>query len=103
MPAPRFAAEELVCEFCGATPRHRPGCKATTGIGGLTAREKQVLAMLADGMTPKEIAAELGISRRTVEDHKYNAARQLGVDRPALMLRLWFEYELTTGTPNRQR
>lgn len=35
----------------------------------LTARELEVLAVLAQGRTDKEIAATLGISRRTVSNH----------------------------------
>ena len=40
-------------------------------------REKQVLRMMANGHSNKEIAAELDISIRTVEVHKANAMRKL--------------------------
>jgi DNA-binding NarL/FixJ family response regulator len=38
---------------------------------GLTVRQRQVLQLIAEGRTMKEIAASLGISTRTVESHKY--------------------------------
>ena len=40
-----------------------------TSLAGLTAREQEVLRRLASGMTDKEIAAALGVSRRTVSSH----------------------------------
>lgn len=48
------------------TPELRPN---DSGLMDLTTREKQVLALLADGYTPKEVAGELEISWRTVRNH----------------------------------
>ena len=42
------------------------------GIGRLSAREKEIFPLLADGMSVKEIADRLCISPKTVESHKYN-------------------------------
>ena len=44
----------------------------------LTPRERQVLQLIAEGNSIKEIAAALDISPRTVEFHRYNAADKLG-------------------------
>ena len=45
----------------------------------LSPREKQVLQGLAEGLTSKHIARDLGISSRTVEMHRANLGRKLGV------------------------
>jgi DNA-binding NarL/FixJ family response regulator len=46
----------------------------------LTARERQVLQMVAGGNTSAEIAAKLFISQRTVEFHRANIMRKLGIN-----------------------
>jgi DNA-binding NarL/FixJ family response regulator len=45
----------------------------------LTARERQVLELLSDGHTMRQIATRLGISPRTVETHVAKVYRKLGV------------------------
>jgi DNA-binding NarL/FixJ family response regulator len=45
----------------------------------LTAREQQVLELLSDGHTMRQIATRLGISTRTVETHVAKVYRKLGV------------------------
>lgn len=45
----------------------------------LTSRQRQVLQLLAEGKQPKEIAAVLNVSDRTVEFHKYRIMEALGV------------------------
>ena len=45
----------------------------------LSARELEVLRLLSDGMTDREIAAALAISPRTVESHVSNLLRKLGL------------------------
>ena len=56
-----------------ARGEHAPGST-------LTARQREVLRLLAEGQRVKEIAATLGISVRTVETHKYEIMHQLEVD-----------------------
>ena len=52
----------------------------------LTDREREVLKMLADGLSVKEVATRLDRSAKTVEVHKYNLMRKLGVhDRAGLV------------------
>ena len=46
----------------------------------LTAREQQVLELLSDGHTMRQIATRLGISPRTVETHVAKVYRKLGVN-----------------------
>lgn len=49
------------------------------GIGELTPTEKRVLVLLADLKTTKEIAAELGVSPRTVDNHRAHICSKLGL------------------------
>jgi len=46
-------------------------------LDALTDREREVLRMVAQGLTTKEIAARLAISTRTVESHRANLMRKL--------------------------
>jgi len=46
---------------------------------GPTPRQREVLKLLAQGGSAKEIARRLGVSQRTVEHHKYNMMAQLGI------------------------
>ncbi len=45
----------------------------------LTDRQREVLQLLAGGQTPREIAATLGVSLKTVEFHKSGLSRRLGL------------------------
>jgi DNA-binding NarL/FixJ family response regulator len=45
----------------------------------LTEREAEVLRLIASGYSNKEIAARLSLSVKTVEAHKANAMRKLGL------------------------
>lgn len=55
-----------------------PGAEAGP-LDPLTEREGEVLGLLADGLTDREIAEKLGISPRTVETHVGAVLRKLGV------------------------
>jgi two-component system response regulator NreC len=49
----------------------------------LTAREKEVLQLLAEGKTNKEVAALLDVSPYTVESHRTNLMQKLGIHNTA--------------------
>jgi DNA-binding NarL/FixJ family response regulator len=53
----------------------------------LTLRQREVLQLLAEGKTMKEIGVLLGISTRTAESHKYEIMRHLGVQTTAGLIR----------------
>jgi DNA-binding NarL/FixJ family response regulator len=52
-----------------------------------TTRQKEVLRLLAEGKTMKEVADLMGISTRTAESHKYETMRLLGVQSTAALVR----------------
>ncbi len=60
----------------------------------LTAREKEVLQWIAEGMTNIEIAEKLFISPLTVDSHRKNLLAKFGVKNTAAMVRFALEYKL---------
>jgi len=59
----------------------------------LTPRQSQVLKLISEGLTMKEIAAQLEISTRTAESHKYEMMEALGVQTTAELIK----YALRVG------
>ena len=55
---------------------------------GLTAREQEVLKLLAEGSTVRSAARALGLSMKTVDAHKFNLMRKLGVHNKAELV-MW--------------
>ncbi|HLO67321.1 MAG TPA: response regulator transcription factor [Holophaga sp.] len=60
----------------------------------LTERETEILAHIGKGLVTKEIAAELGISPRTVDVHRTNLMRKLGLHNATALARLAIKAEL---------
>ena len=56
-------------------------------LGRLTAREIEVLQLVADGCTTKEIAVRLKISFKTAACHRSRIMSKLGVHNGALLVR----------------
>lgn len=55
--------------------------------GELTPREREVFHLLAEGLTTKEIARQLGISVKTAENHRARVLAKLGVRNTAELVR----------------
>jgi two-component system, NarL family, response regulator NreC len=62
----------------------------------LTARERHVLKVLAEGMSVKEIAADLNLSVKTVEAHKFNLMRKLDIHNKAHLVTYAVQKKLIT-------
>jgi len=62
--------------------------------GSLTPRQREVLQLVAQGKTAKEIGAILGLSARTVESHKYELMQALGVERSAELVQFAVKHGL---------
>lgn len=89
LPMPRRMAAEVIAHLA----------RSSRGSGGddselpeLTARESEVLRMIADGLTDREAAAALQISTRTVETHVSNVLHKLGARNRAEAARKFREF-----------
>jgi two-component system, NarL family, response regulator DegU len=60
-------------------------------LSNLSVTQREVLKLIARGMTSKEIAVELGISYRTVENHRFRIVEKLGLKGSNSLLRYALE------------
>lgn len=74
------------------------GALAPSDRESLTNREQTVLLQLAQGKSNKEVAATLDISVRTVETHRKNIKRKLGIATTAGLTRYALEHGVLQGT-----
>lgn len=63
----------------------------------LTARQREVLQLIAEGRTMKEVASILDISPRTAESHKYEIMQVLGVNTTAELVQYAVRIKLVGG------
>lgn len=77
---PYFSPELLAYIEVDTTPEE---------LNTLTKTELKILKLIAENKTAKDIAEELFISRRTVEKHKSNTIRKLGIERTPNSLLIW--------------
>jgi len=72
--------------------------KIADGREPLTNREQTILLELAQGKSNKEVANSLGISVRTVETHRNNIKKKLGISSTAGLTRYAMEHGVLQGT-----
>ncbi|AXI55243.1 Oxygen regulatory protein NreC (plasmid) [Pseudoseohaeicola sp. NH-UV-7] len=72
--------------------------KPGTEREALTGREQTILLQLAQGKSNKEVALDLDISVRTVETHRKNIKRKLGISSTAGLTRYAMEHGVLQGT-----
>lgn len=87
-----FVTPELAGELVGRVARdpqssHDPAA-------ALTPRQREILQLVARGKTAKEIGAILDLSARTVESHKYELMKALGVERSAELVQFALKHGL---------
>lgn len=75
-------AKDLISVLIEAKAQEHPETRETR----LTARQREVLQLIAEGRTMKEIASILQISPRTAESHKYEMMDVLGVSTTAELI-----------------
>jgi two-component system response regulator NreC len=64
----------------------RGGAVRQPRFGTLTKREREILKLLAEGRSVKEIATEFDLSVKTVEAHKFNLMRKLDIHNKAQLV-----------------
>jgi NarL family two-component system response regulator LiaR len=65
----------------------------------LTSREREVLALMVDGLSNPEIAGRLTVSRSTAKAHVSNILSKLGVSNRAEAIALALQNDISSGTP----
>lgn len=89
-----FIAKDLVQSAISET-------EPTAGAGGpdrLPARQREILQLVAEGLTLKEIASTLGLSPKTVEYHKSKLMEQLGLHTTAELTKYALAHGLTPSS-----
>lgn len=85
------AAVEVVLGAVGHRPRRR-----MTGPAGLTAREMEVLVLLATGASTKQVAYALGITPKTAATHVERIYAKTGVSSRAAVTRFAIQHDLVS-------
>ena len=75
--------EDTVQEFNARRPM-----ETQLSAEALTGREREVLKLLAEGKTVRTAATVLGLSSKTVDSHKFNLMRKLGIHNKAELV-MW--------------
>ncbi|MFD0669502.1 response regulator transcription factor [Ramlibacter sp. MAHUQ-53] len=81
------ALQSAVRQHVGTRERLRAGQAARERHAQLSEREREVLRLIVQGLTNKEIGRVLGLSPRTVENHRAHVFEKLAVDSLALLIR----------------
>lgn len=88
-------ADELIAAVTGALERNRETRAAhaeqqrmASRLAALTAREREVFELIAQGRLNKQIAAECGTAEKTIKFHRGNLMRKLGVRTVADLVKL---------------
>ncbi|HEX2184065.1 MAG TPA: response regulator transcription factor [Chloroflexota bacterium] len=112
---PKESAGQELCAAIRAVVRGEPGlAPAVAGrllrllradaqpghpVDALSGREREVLGLLAGGATSKEVAQRLGLSVKTVENHRAHILAKLQVANTAAAIRLAHQHGLLAPGP----
>jgi DNA-binding NarL/FixJ family response regulator len=86
-----YISPQIAAELLGSFRRGAPA--GAEALGELTPRQRQVLQLVAEGRSAKEIATMLHVSRRTAEFHKARLMEKLGVQNMAELI----QYAIRAG------
>lgn len=74
----------------------RPSLRAERQVESLTATERNILRLVADGKSNAEVAGMIGLSARTVETYRLRMMRKLGIGDLASLVKYAIRQGLTT-------
>lgn len=81
------ALQNAVRQHVKSRQRHQADLAARERYAQLSEREREVLGLIVEGLTNKEIGRALALSPRTVETHRANLFAKLEADSLALLIR----------------
>jgi len=92
--APRYESDGRLGGFTGAVDVNQrqqayytPDEESVRMVFSLTEREREVLVLIADGLSTEKAALQLGISYKTADSHRSRILEKLGVHETASMVR----------------
>lgn len=78
---------QLLMDQVGTPSPGEPPAFSRDAMATLSQRERDVFSLVGKGLPPREIATELNISAKTVESHRRNIRRKLGISNASAMIR----------------
>jgi DNA-binding NarL/FixJ family response regulator len=90
----RYLSASLAGSLRGLDHERPPATEGADRYEALTAREREVLQLVAEGLTSRAIAARLGVSPRTIESHRANLMAKLRTPTTAGLVRFVAERRL---------
>ncbi len=79
-----FISPDIAGQLLGTVNQAAPG--SPDPVAAITPRQREILQLLAEGRSAKEIGSALDLSARTVEDHKYRLMEALGIENSAELI-----------------
>jgi DNA-binding NarL/FixJ family response regulator len=86
-----WVPRELLTRFVESILPELSGCKSLDSAVDISRRQRDVLDLLLDNLSNKEIASKLFVSERTVKFHVSNLLSKFGVRRRADLIVLWMQ------------
>lgn len=88
-----FRADHLIHQVQRGLERHQNIRGIERRLSNLTAREREVMQLLATGMTAVQIAEQLGLARKTVDVHRGRILSKVAVSNVVELLALLHQLE----------
>jgi FixJ family two-component response regulator len=101
LPKP-FRDDELLSAVAGALERSAEVVESRARLAKLTQREFEVFRWIIAGLLNKEIAAELGVTLRTIKEHRAHLMQKLGAVSVVELVRLALKAGVAPAQPGTQ-